>query len=260
MLKSKFEVLVRYMMLYGLGNILTLHVVTEFPRSGGTWLGQMLADYLEIPFPRNRIPFNYRCVMHGHYLYFPTLRNVIVLYRDGRDVMVSYYFYSLFPNQIGNSDFVKTMRGYLGFADYDNIVVNLPRFIEFVYTKKPSPRFSWSEFVDDWADRDNIYSMKYENLISEPRQELSRLLATRFSLAPDMDKIESVVAKNSFRSTTGRKPGEESRSSFARKGIVGDWKNCFSPEARRVFNDFAGKQLIKIGYEEDESWASPRKP
>jgi hypothetical protein len=256
MLKDKIEALVRYTMVYGFSNILTLPLVTEFPRSGGTWLCQMLADYLEIPFPRNKIPLDYRCVIHGHYLYFPTLKNVIVLYRDGRDVMVSYYFHSLFPNEIRNSHFVKTMRGYLAFKDYHDVIANLPRFLEFVFTRKPSPRFNWAEFVDNWADRNNTYSLKYENLLSEPLRELSKLLATRFSLEPDIDKIEAIVAKNSFRSTTGRKPGEESRSSFARKGIAGDWKNYFSSEASRVFNHFAGKQLIKLGYEDDESWVS----
>ena len=39
-----------------------------------------------------------------------------------------------------------------------------------------------------------------------------------------------------------------------RKGIVGDWKNHFTPASRAMFDEFAGEQLIKLGYETDNSW------
>ncbi len=43
-------------------------------------------------------------------------------------------------------------------------------------------------------------------------------------------------------------------SGFLRKGIVGDWKNTFTSEARGVFNRFAGEELILLDYEKDERW------
>ena len=52
---------------------------------------------------------------------------------------------------------------------------------------------------------------------------------------------------------TKRNPGEEAKS-FIRKGIAGDWKNKFSPEACEMFNKYAGGALIKVGYEKDDSW------
>src|SRR3712207_8037395 len=39
-----------------------------------------------------------------------------------------------------------------------------------------------------------------------------------------------------------------------RKGVVGDWRNQFSPEAREVFNRYAGEELILLGYEKDRKW------
>jgi len=39
-----------------------------------------------------------------------------------------------------------------------------------------------------------------------------------------------------------------------RKGVAGDWRNHFSKDAKQVFNKLAGKELIKLGYEIDESW------
>jgi hypothetical protein len=46
----------------------------------------------------------------------------------------------------------------------------------------------------------------------------------------------------------------ESKGNFLRKGIAGDWKNAFTPEAARVFDAYAGDLLIELGYERDHSW------
>ena len=37
-------------------------------------------------------------------------------------------------------------------------------------------------------------------------------------------------------------------------GISGDWKNYFTPEAARVFGDYAGDLLIRLGYEPNKDW------
>jgi len=52
-----------------------------------------------------------------------------------------------------------------------------------------------------------------------------------------------------------RSIGKE-KNSFMRKGIVGDWKNHFSKEARKLFDELAGEQLIMLGYEAGHDWAS----
>jgi sulfotransferase family protein len=48
--------------------------------------------------------------------------------------------------------------------------------------------------------------------------------------------------------------GEENKRSFLRKGVVGDWRNQFSLEAREVFDRYAGEELILLGYEKDRKW------
>ena len=57
-----------------------------------------------------------------------------------------------------------------------------------------------------------------------------------------------------FRKLYGRKEGEENNNSFLRKGIVGDWKNYFNKESKKVFKEYAGRELIKLGYEKDFKW------
>ena len=66
--------------------------------------------------------------------------------------------------------------------------------------------------------------------------------------------MEAIAKKFSFEQQSGRKPGQESKTNFMRKGIIGDWRNQFSPEACKVFNHFAGNELVLLGYEKDNSW------
>ena len=39
-----------------------------------------------------------------------------------------------------------------------------------------------------------------------------------------------------------------------RKGVAGDWRNHFTPEAAHVFDSIAGELLVESGYEPDRSW------
>ena len=253
MMRMKIEGLVRTGMCYVLSKYLPLYIVTEYPKCGGSWVSQMLSDYLEVPFPRNQFPKFQSSIMQGHYLYFPTMKNVFVVLRDGRDIMVSYYYHSLFPNDKFNSRLVEITRRELHFDDYDDIKHNLPRFIEYKFTRNKHPRFTWSEFVNSWIAKDVAF-IRYENLLKDPVKELGQAIYRVCKIEPDKDRIRHITEKYSFKNLSGRNPGEENKHSFVRKGIAGDWKNHFSKEARRVFNDFAGRELIKLGYENDDSW------
>ncbi|OQX53844.1 MAG: hypothetical protein B5M53_06425 [Candidatus Cloacimonas sp. 4484_209] len=250
---EKFEALTRFIMVYGFSKVLPLYIVAEYPRSGGSWVSQMLSEYLNTPFPRNQFPKFRSSIMHGHYLYFPTMKNVFVVVRDGRDVMVSYYYHSLFKNDRCNARLVEITRRELHCDDYNNIRENLPKFIEYKFTRKKYPRFTWSEFINSWIDKD-VPIIKYENLLQDPVEELSKAIHKVCRVKPDKDRLKQIAKKYSFKKVAKRNPGVENKHSFLRKGIAGDWKNKFSREACEIFNLFAGRELIKLGYEKDDSW------
>lgn len=256
LLRYTVEGAVRYGMVHGLSGVLPLYIVNEYPKSGGTWLSQMLGAALGVPFPRHRFPALRSCVMQGHYLDGWGMRNVVVVWRDGRDVMVSFYYFCLFALPKGNAELVAEVRRDLPFQDYDDVERNLPAFIEYAFTRHRHPAFSWSQFVRRWLDAPGVVQTRYESLREDPEAELRRVVAAlaRRELSPA--RAKEIVRAFSFERQSGRKAGVEDRHSFFRKGLVGDWKNHFGKEARTVFDHYAGAELIALGYEHDRSWVA----
>jgi hypothetical protein len=251
---NKFNNIYRHLILSSISNKLPVYLINEYPKSGGTWAGQMISEILQIDFPRNRFPSLCPSIFHGHYLNnFKTKRKIIV-WRDGRDVMVSWYYHCLFYNEHGNDRLVNISRDKLLFSNYNNIYKNLPKFIEYAFTIQPKPGFSWTEFVDNWHNRDNIVYLKYELLNQNTINEMSRVCFELTGKKMSLELLNPIVEKYSFEKLSKRKKGEEMKNSFLRKGIVGDWKNSFSREACEIFSYYANDALLKLNYETDESW------
>jgi len=251
----KLNGLLRYLIVhFGCNDLIGYYLVNEYPRSGGSWLSQMVADALGLPFPRDRFPMIRPSIMHGHYYATWNIKNAIVIWRDGRDVLVSQYYFYLFPNDRGNERVVAMSRKALGDRDYYDIRRNLPDFIRYVYVMKKQPKFSWDEFVNQWVDRENIIYVKYEDLRTNTIGELRRVIRELCDLKLSLEEAKRIVGKYEFKKQSKRSAGEENVNSFLRKGIIGDWKNCFSKESKNLFAKYAGDTLVRLGYEQDNSW------
>lgn len=247
-------------MVHGMSGALPLYIVNEYPKSGGTWVGNMLAAALELPFPRNCMPGLRSCVMHGHYYRRWGMKNVLVLWRDGRDVTVSWYHHCLFRNELHNAPLVEQVRRDLDFDDYEDVAANLPRFIEYSFTRQRHPPFSWADFVRQWHGAPSAVYTKYEDLRQDTASELVRLAHELADKELAGEDAAAIAERFSFEQMAGRNAGEEERHSFLRKGVVGDWQNHFSREARQLFDQLAGDELIALGYETDRSWIDAEPP
>lgn len=222
--------------------------VVEFPKSGGTWLCQMLADLMELPFPRNAaLPFK-RVIQHAHHL-GPTKYKTIVLIRDGRDVITSAYFHFLMSGERKHGYLVKKWRSLLGDQDFSDVKKTMPLFIEafhktFSVGKK---NVNWASHVNSYeTNSQNVLFVKYENLLDKPILELERIMKW-YEIETEKD-IASIVNKYSFKNQTGRNRGEEQISSFLRKGVAGDWANNFNEEAIQLCETYYGRALRRFGY------------
>ncbi|WP_412559614.1 sulfotransferase domain-containing protein [Winogradskyella sp. MIT101101] len=245
-------------------------LVVEYPKSGGTWLTQLISGILKIPFPQNKFPVFGRAIYHSHYqpkYFIDKNKKIVWLVRDGRDIMVSSYFHYLVWNNKNkkNPKLVNYYRDKLQFKNYEDINSNLSTFIEFLFTDQPS-KLKFFNYPGDWAtynkkwlnvskSKDNVYIIRYEDMLLNTELEMTKLV-DHFFKKDNVCKnhLKDIVHKFSFENQTKRKPGTEDKSSFLRKGISGDWKNYFDDEAKVVFKKYAGQTLIDLGYEKDDNW------
>ncbi|MGB3761129.1 MAG: sulfotransferase domain-containing protein [Rivularia sp. (in: cyanobacteria)] len=256
---KKSESLMRYLMVHHLSEVIPLYIVNEYPKSGGTWVSQMLARALNVPFPQNRFPSLRSSIMQGHYLNPNGMKNIVVVWRDGRDIMVSWYYHCLFKHDCGkNAALVDIVSNDLKFKNPEDIRNNLPIFIEYSFTKQRHPRFSWTDFVHQWYQHPGIISVRYESLHKNAVSQLQRVVWELTGKDLEVETAIKIVEEFSFVRQSGRKPGEIKINSFLRKGVVGDWQNHFSQEACEVFNHFAGNELITLGYENDTTWVNSK--
>lgn len=225
-------------------------IVNEFPKSGGTWLSQMLADALGLPFPRNRLPMLQSCLMQCHVLNPLGMRRVTLLWRDGRDVAVSFYHHLLVGHEHSTPQITAENRRKAGIGNVDDVQANLPRFIEALYQRRLGPSFTWADFVSVWSGRKGVQEVHYEHLLTDSAGELSRLVFGLTGVPLDPARAKSIVERYSFKSQTGRERGSAAESGrFLRKGIAGEWRSVFTTEAHEVFNHFAGDALAQLGYD-----------
>lgn len=246
------------------GKSLPIWIGGGYPKSGTVWLCQLMGSYLGVPYPRNyRLPIAMESVIHSHWSYDSNFHSSAYIRRDGRDVMVSYYFYfaralSLSTSPRRNAALKRHFESLYG-ANFDlsKSKENLPKFIESSFANpKIMHDTSWHLHILDWWDRKNVFHTRYEDLLENTPAELTRLMSELTGEVADPVKVASAVNRYSFVTASGRKPGQEERSSFLRKGQSGDWRNHFTVEAAQVFDAFAGEALVEFGYADSRSWVS----
>ena len=241
------------------GKQLQIKHLVEYPRCGGTWVRHLLQDSMDIrQYAYDRL-LSKNTIIQCHKLPNPTIRRAVVIFRDPRDATVSFYHKKV--------SYDKKFRGNrpLKLGDYTHNPDRDPKedFLAFlrVHLVSPDhPRFSFGDFANRWLATSHACFTKYETFKESPVPELKRL--TQF-LGADVPqhRLEAAVEKNSFanrtkrRSGTVRRPGQSDNHQFERKGIVGDWRNLFNLEARRIFCEHEGETLIRLEYEHNNHWA-----
>lgn len=165
---------------------------------------------------------------------------IFVVIRDLRDTFVSLYF-SLKNTHPILKPFHSKYRDYLLSSSKEEGFMFL--FEEYKHFKN---------IQITWQQPEYLY-LKYEDLIQDEKGIFKEIF-DYCEINISRNAFNEIVERNTFTKITGRKPGEEDRSSHYRKGIVGDWKNHFSSEVKEDFKRRFGEVLIQTGYEKDLSW------
>jgi|SRR5580658_588822 hypothetical protein len=168
--------------------------------------------------------------------FFPQLQAVfpsakfIQIVRDGRDCAVSGWFHNLRTAPDWLRENFASMEAYITRTAGD-----------------------WAENVGAGtrfgAARPQSYlAIRYEDLVAEPVPVLARVL-NFLGVSADLEILDLCLDAGAFETLSGgRRPGEEDRNSFFRKGVSGDWRNYFTAETSRRFEAAAGEWLERYGY------------
>lgn len=235
--------------------------VTGYPKSGTTWLTQLTADYLQLPFPRYPIlPVGCPAVMHGHEAVNPRDPSGLYLARDGRDAVVSLFFHMLRDIPDGdNPKLTPRMRhNFPGLKNKSDVGTNLARFLERQMTQPAASPCNWSKHVmsalslqrRDWA------FVKYEDLLARPYDTFAGAMERLTERPVEETRARLAIERFDFARQAGRKHGQEVRGVFLRKGQAGDWRNHFTRRMAEIFHETCGEALIAAGYEKDGSWVT----
>ncbi len=235
------------------------YLVNEFPKSGGTWLAQMLSDALDLPFRRNQPIRLERSITHGHFLSPIGLTNTVVMWRDPRDLLVSFYFHCYFVNEHANKALVDLMKTRRPFSDYTNIRANLPAFVRFVTHTPISPSFSWPQFAKVWIGRKDVVHTSYEALRADTPSELARVVQALTGHSLAHEKAAEVAERHLFSKV--KQAAEQARPdnaeiSFVREGALGGWRRHFTPDAEAALSEDGYLGAMRgLGYEVEQQVA-----
>ena len=240
-------------------NAIPLVFVVGFPKSGTTWLCQLAAGYLQLPFPRlSLLPVGFPAVVHGHELVDRRYPYCIYVMRDGRDAMTSLYYHVRRVLLRGERRWLpqKYHEVFLDSGDMEKVRKQFPRFLEIQMQRPLGARCSWAKHVQSFLqiEHPKLVMLKYEDMLTDGANVLARELSKLNGAEPDLQRAQFLMNDYSFTRLSGRKQNAEDKSSFLRKGVAGDWKSHFTREAGEIFDHHCGEALIAAGYEKDRNW------
>ena len=198
----------------------------------------------ELPSPRMfKVHLPYELTPGG--LPHTTRAKYIYLARNPKDVSVSEWYFS----QTQLKKFVKVES-----CSWD---VHMGEFLE---QEGLAIAFGgWVNHVLGWwkhRDESNILFLKYEDLKKEPHKTI-HAIAKFIDIDPLTNElVERVIEESMFlnmsknRSVNNvKREGADFTVEYLRKGVIGDWKNHYTDEQNKVFDETIGKSLKENGLE-----------
>lgn len=227
-----------------------------YPKSGTTWLCNLMSSYLDVPFVRSyRLPVLMPCVVHSHWLPAQRLPHTIYVVRDGRDVLVSRYFFEARAVRAprnprgGRLRRDRFERLYGPHVDLDDIAANLPKFIADEMTAPQLTGVNWPDHVRRWlaVPGERVAVVRYEALRTDVGAALGAAFEQLTGQPTDEEYLRLAAARFDFAAQVRRNRSRED-TTLMRTGSVGGWREHFSDEARAVFDRYAGDLLRELGY------------
>ncbi len=178
-----------------------------------------------------------RCVgekMPEHALLMPVLERLfprerfVHIIRDPRDAITSNW---LRPH---SEDFAKQFPDLAGYVEH----FMTHHWLNYIETARSIGQ----------KEPHRYFEVRYEDLHAEPEPMARRLLAF-LGVDDSAESATACVEGASFEKLSGgRRPGQEDRSSFFRKGVVGDWRMLFDDPCLDIVTRRGGEWVRSLGY------------
>ncbi len=195
-------------------------------------------------------------VRDAHALY-PDAK-IIYIVRDGRDVLIS----ERFRNFVEESKFLTSEdRRIISDLKVDSAPFSNGRRSIFTETFIRNIAQRWADDLHEIDAEgaklygENYISLRYEDLLSQPFDELTRLwkFLNVKNISQSLEKkIHAEMSTNPDEEWQAKR--NEDIASFLPKGQAGNWQRLFTLRDKALFKQIAGEILIKWKYEKDLNW------
>lgn len=232
--------------------------LVSYPKSGNTWLRFLIANAIKVhyqieqevnffsliniipevrngrfirqvgPFGRMDIPR----IIKSHSAYNPYFDRVILLVRDPRDVMVSYYYYLINIKQISSdtnmSEFIKHQK--YGIENWKN------------HTQ------SW--YFNQASNGQIIKTFRYEDFLNDPTQNLLSVMQC-FGINMDNKSIEETLFLSSKEKMKELESQYRNRTFMVRQAVAKGGKDIkdLSENDQKLIEDYTRDIAQLLGYE-----------
>jgi hypothetical protein len=182
---------------------------------------------------------------------------LVYIVRDGRDVLIS----ERFRNLVEESKFLK--------AEDRRIIEELRRdqtqftngtrsiFTEAVIRRVAKGWVTNLRETEEEGRRlfgENYYSLRYEDLLEHPFDEMQKLWQFLDVQAESSLEKKIIDEMSSNPDEEWQSKRNEDIASFLPKGHAGNWQRLFTAQDKAIFKEVAGEILVKWKYEKGLNW------
>jgi lipopolysaccharide transport system ATP-binding protein len=229
------------------------------PKAGSQWIHKILLacvgdrvvppegnwdQYFERPLEQGKVyPAVYLSREQFQEAWLPRRWCRFVVVRDLRDTLVSLYFSFKFSHPTINPVVTEWRVALRAHTEEEGLL----RLMHQLLPHSATVHHSWHEAGERL--------IRYEDLLTDDLNILGEVLLGECRLDIPYERLRQAVLDCRFEKLTqGRPRGQEDQFAHERKGVVGDWRNHFTPRVKQEFKDIYGKLMVQTGYERDLNW------
>lgn len=130
--------------------------------------------------------------------------------------------------------------------------ISVDKFLEQMIAGDVAGCGRWDKYCQAWLDWGRVVVLRYRDIVRNnvrSRYYIGNLLNDHLGLDYDPRRISGAFRRQSFEARSIGLNENEMRRNNMRKGIVGDWRNYFTPEMNdKIWREF-GPVMGRFGYE-----------